>query len=211
MAPRSTRLHWRNDAVLTRGNEVGRERTIGFLVREQHDMGARHEQRTVADLEADDRHIRRDYNFLFAVLVFDGDRATIADDEIAYSAVRHRAVLTEVPRPMSVAAAAHAGREDVDFERLQRAVRLRNGGRADIAVRFDIRYVRERDAADRRVAGELDVDVLAVSRMNLERVAGEGRNRAAHAGRRALGKCSPGCEKGAGDKRRRHDGSHESA
>jgi hypothetical protein len=61
---------------------------------------------------------------------------------------------------MSVAAAAHAGREDVDFERLQRAVRLRNGGRADIAVRFDIRYVGERDAADRRVAGELDIDVL---------------------------------------------------
>jgi len=69
--------------------------------------------------------------------------------------------------------AAHRRREYVDFERLQRAVGLRHGGRADVAARLDVRYVVERDAPNRRVAGELDVDVLARLGVHFQRVARE--------------------------------------
>ncbi|OMP13800.1 hypothetical protein COLO4_00926, partial [Corchorus olitorius] len=100
-----------------------------------------------------------------------GDSACLFD-----RAVRHTAVRPEVVRPVTVSGAAHGFRKHMDFQRTQRAVRLLDRGRADIAAgangrRLDRRNLRDVDVHRQRhrglVAGRVGhVDSGAVDRID---------------------------------------------
>ena len=115
--------------------------SVGPLVRGQHrERRSGPEIARAADLVADDRHVRRHDDLLLAVLELEQDgRAVDAGHRrarrraVGHGAVRHRRIGT-----MSLARAAHLLGEDVHFERLLRAVRLRHRGAAEERAFLDV-------------------------------------------------------------------------
>src|SRR5262249_2680932 len=141
----------------------------------------------VADFVADDRNIRPHDDFLLTVLVFHrDDRAVDAADGLAGGAIGHGAdagaVGGAVPVPtMAVTGAALRLGEDVHFDRLLGAVRLRHGTAADIGTFLDVGDGRLQHADHDRIVGELERDRRAVWSFDQQRIAVDLLDGAAHA------------------------------
>ena len=82
---------------------------------------------------------------------------------------------------MTFTRAAARFREDMDFERLLGAIRLRHRGDADEGILMDVGECRLRDAAHLGIVREMDSDGGTLAGLDLERVAVDLFDRAAHA------------------------------
>ena len=128
------------------------------LRREDVDVRALDQRRRVGGFVADHHRRCRHGHFFLAAFVGDGKDAgrDVVDlrraDRIDV-AVGHRAGRGEIPRPRA-GSGLHPGRKDMDFDRAQRAVGLRDRGRADEASRRDRLETRFDDVGDPEVGGE---------------------------------------------------------
>src|SRR5471030_60344 len=163
-------LHRWRDAVFTGSDAAGGQLAFVIFGREQHDFHARFEQAAIARCQQYDRDIVRHNHGFLGVMVFHGQGAAIAVNQLAYGAVGHGIdfAVSGFKRVKTFTAAAQAWREDVDFQRFQRAVSLRNGGGADEAVGFDVGNLTFAYAVDFGLVGQFDVQFLALTGGHLD-------------------------------------------
>ena len=86
---------------------------------------------------------------------------------VGHRGVRH-ALHAAVPRPVTLAGAAHRLREDVDLERDQRPVGLRPGAGPDEGARLEIGHRRRQHRGERHAHRRHDHEILAVAGLHLQ-------------------------------------------
>src|ERR1700675_4281719 len=106
--------HRRRQAVAADADAVGLERTVRQLLHEGDHLGAGLEVRLVGGDVGDDRCLRRNQDFLLAVLVLDVQGvAVVTDHGLFHGRIGHAAVGLEIIGPRALAGAAHGFRKNM--------------------------------------------------------------------------------------------------
>src|SRR5215831_10316087 len=195
---RLTNSHGRRDAVAADRDGGGFQRAVVLLVGgSDEDLRAGLEFALVPGDVSHDHRLRHDHDLLFSLLVLERDLVALHPfHHLRDGGVGHGAVGRQVPRPMTLAGAAHRLREDVDLHRLLAAVGLRHAGDADKRVALDVGERRLDDAAHRGIVGQLHlVCRLPVARLDRQNGSVDRLDRAAHPHRRRLLGKARGCDK----------------
>ena len=145
-------------------------------------MHARFQQAQIARIQRHDRHVFRHDDGFLLVAVGDGQGAAVGFHQFTDGAVGHGVhfAVGGFPGRVPFAGAAQAGGEHVHFQRFERAVRLRHGGGADKAVRFDIVQRGFGNAEHFGLIVQLDAECLALAVGQLQIAVGNLRDGAAH-------------------------------
>src|SRR5262245_48047012 len=195
---RPTDLHGRRDAVAADRNRGRLERAVVLLVGGgDEDLRAGLEFALVTGDVSHDHRLRHDHDLLFSLLVLERDLVALHPfHHLRDGGVGHGAVGHQVPRPMTLAGAAHRLGEDVDLHRLLAAVGLRHAGDADKRIVLDVGERCLDDSAHRGIVGQpYLVCRLPVARLDRQHRSIDRLDRPAHAHRRRrLGK-TRGCDK----------------
>src|SRR6516164_7899334 len=194
----SPHSHGRRDAVAADRDGGGFERAVILLVGgSDEDLRAGLELALVTGDVGHDHRLRRDHDLLFSLLVLERDLVALHTlHHLRDGGVGHGAVGHQVPRPMTLASAAHRLGEDMNLHRLLAAVGLRHAGDADERIVLDVGERRLDDAAHRGIVGQPHlVCRLPVARLDRQHGSVDRLDRAAHTHlRRLLGKAR-GCDK----------------
>src|SRR5262245_61295078 len=194
----SPHSHGRRDAVAADRNRGRLERAVVLLVGgSDEDLRAGLEFALVTGDVGHDHRLWHDDDLLFSLLVLECDLVALHPfHHLRDGGVGHGAVGHQVPRPMTLASAAHRLGEDMDLHRLLAAVRLRHAGDADERVVLDVGERCFDDAAHRRIIGQPHlVCRLPVARLDRQHRPVDRFDRAAHAHRRRLLGKARGCDK----------------
>src|SRR6185312_6846371 len=170
----STRRTMNRIAASHRGNDIpphihalGQDRAIALLFpSEDDDLRAGLELILFRLGRCGNHGLRCDHNLFFFVLILDHQRVAIRrGDGVDEEGVGHRAARTRIPRPRAFAAAAQGCRRDVDRERSNAAIGLRQTRDADEGVGFDVGERRFYERGDAGGVVDLDVQHRAVARL----------------------------------------------
>src|SRR6266446_29173 len=132
--------HGRRDAIAADRDGGGFERAVVLLVGGgDEDLRAGLELALVTGDVGHDHRLRHDDDLLFSLLVLERDLVALHPfHHLRDGGVGHGAVGHQVPRPMTLAGAAHRLGEDMDLHCLLAAVGLRHAGDADERVVLDV-------------------------------------------------------------------------
>src|SRR6516162_4879622 len=136
----SPHSHGRRDAVAADRDGGGFERAVVLLVGgSDEDLRAGLDLVLVTGDVGHDHRLRRDDDLLFSLLVLERDLVALHTfHHLRDGGVGHGAVGHQVPRPVTLAGAAHRLGEDMNLHRLLAAVRLGHAGDADERVVLDV-------------------------------------------------------------------------
>src|SRR5215510_8891195 len=194
----SPHSHGRRDAVAADRNRGRLERAVVLLVGGgDEDLRAGLEFALVTGDVSHDHSLRHDHDLLFSLLVLERDLVALHPfHHLRDGGVGHGAVGHQVPRPMTLAGAAHRLGEDVDLHRLLAAVGLRHAGDADKRIVLDVGERCLDYAAHRGIVGQpYLVCRLPVARLDRQHRSIDRLDRPAHAHRRRLLGKTRGCDK----------------
>src|SRR5262245_24378520 len=194
----SPHSHGRRNAVAADRDGGGFERAVILLVGgSDEDLRAGLELGLVTGDVGHNHRLRRDDDLLFSLLVLERDLVALHTlHDLRDGGVGHGAVGHQVPRPMTLASAAHRLWEDMNLHCLLAAVRLGHAGDPDERVVLDVGERCLDDAAHRRIVGQPHlVCRLPVARLDCQHGSVDGLDRAAHANRRWLLGKAHGCGK----------------
>src|SRR6516225_7973952 len=194
----SPHSHGRRDAVAADRDGGSFERAVVLLVGgSDEDLRAGLELALVTGDVGHDHRVRREDDLLFSLLVLERDLVALHTFyHLRDGGVGHGAVGHQVPRPVTLAGAAHRLGEDMNLHRLLAAVRLGHAGDADERVVLDVGERGLDDAAHRRVVGQLHlIGRVPVARLDRQHGSVDRLDRAAHANRRWLLGKAHGCGK----------------
>src|SRR5262252_2321341 len=194
----SPRSHGRRNAVAADRDGGGFERAVVLLVGgSDEDLRAGLELALVTGDVGHDHRLRHNDDLLFPLLVLERDLVALHPfHHLRDGGVGHGAVGHQVPRPVTLAGAAHRLGEDVDLHRLLAAVGLRHAGDADERIVLNVGERGLDDPAHRGIVGQPHlVCRLPVARLDGEHRSVDRLDRAAHAHRRWLLGKARGCDK----------------